>query len=199
MKTKHKRLIIIGCGILSGSLLTFRNGKGMKSIKKPCLIGDEPISKSITPNFCLIIYSPQNIYKEKIEEFDNFSIKSISFILRGRNEEYKKEIRSSLFRKFKYAIASHSKPFTLDKGFQEATASAAACGHLVFYSKQKKVTIDICGKMFFWGGERKLKYAFVSKDLTNLIIGEIKRIKDQKDVAWIIDVLQESIKPSSRE
>ena len=157
------------------------------------------VSKPDRKKICPIIYSHKNMHKEKIKEFKNFNIESISFSLWGRKKEYKKEIKTSHFRKFKFAIISQSKPFTNDKIMQEAAAESAAYGDIVFYSKKRKITIDLCDEMFFWGGKRKLKYAFVSKELTKLIIEEIKKIKDQKDVGWIIEVLQENIKSSSEE
>jgi hypothetical protein len=129
------------------------------------------------------------IYKDNIEMFENFEIDAISFYLQGRKKEYNKKIETSLFNKFKYAVTKRSRPFTYDEARLESYVLAKACGSLVFYSKNRKITIDICDSMFFWGEERKLKYAFVSKELTRLIITEIKKIKDQKDVYWIADVL----------
>ena len=154
-----------------------------------CYEKEAPPRKDVSPNNI----SQQDTYKEKITMLTNVKIESLYLLILTRKNgiiaKTNHVIKDSSYHKFKNAITKESKPFGGINVNPETIVDLKSYGYIVFSSgNREKITIDICGKAFFWEGKRKYKYAFVSKTLTELIIKEIKGIKGAE---WIVTVLQD--------
>lgn len=81
------------------------------------------------------------------------------------------------------AIANKSKSYTeINERPSDKYVELKGYGFLTFRSKSSVINIDITSEYFFWNSERKLKYAFVSNSLKELLLEKIKTI-DGTDLA----------------